>query len=1090
MKAFLLVLGLLLAGAAPVVRVHAQILEDTVFTLGTVTRDQSNRNWAYVVLQPTEPGLLAQRKLAVYVKAGDATSATPFERQAILTLQTDPAAIAALLQRAANLGDDQAALNSRLSNLFAALIPSGTPTLAERLSIVIRGSLDKPQHYQKLVQLSRFHPSVALCLGFGHAELIGTGKYTFEVRDFDLGANADRGVLGRVTVEAGNPIILPSPGQPFEVKDPSGKGHLNVKLRWPTSPELRRLSLLSYGFNVYRVPKFVADANVALFYSANPDRAQFLAQVKTNPAIGRVTQLPVLASRNFDDSAPANVNSAYNPTNKIAFVADDGGLSGGTYVFKDGQAFIYYVTARDLLGRDGFVSRGALVTICDRMPTDAPRLPVVENHYVFTGVGPKQHLKVSWKPVKSVGEDTGISGYYVYRWTAPSQIPQNENLPALHRVSALIPHVGGQPSYSFIDSGGDAPTVPADLNRTFWYTVRAVDLSSCGGNFSANSAPAFGVLRDRTGPVAPNGGGPLVLCCDPVIEGRKAFDVTPNENLDPDLIHFDLVCTRRDDGVAFADFWFSLNGGASSNYIGRATFPENASEVVRRLTYARRLFSENAAFTAYARSGDSAGDVSSQALVRAGGLVGRSIVRRVEFEAATRCERVAALAGSAGRKGCDVHRPQPPKPVGDPASPAEEGVLVTVPLTPTTTEFRLYRRVDFGPLTLIKQGQAKYNSVTNLAVQIPDEDMPANASSLCYFGQLFDEHGNGSPMTQLGDCITVSQPTAKPLLAALEPLGGDAAPRMVIRWFCPPAGLERFKVRVAVLGENPPNNLGNVLSTNQTGGLDLQPVNQNLPVVLWKLVDYGEYLTPLIGPNFGDGAAFSVTVPVVQGKRYYVKVTGVVKGGGNGKTSNTESFFWQPPPEEVGPQVPWPQRPLPTVVLHHPEVAPVRLKLPDFDGLAIKIGDVRREDARDFKTEGGGTFAMLKGLLKPEPLVYTNGQGASLLPAVLYRFQVPSTGLPQVSGDLVQVSPLMSQIATVSTNVSNLGVFTRIDDPFVRLTGLNQIPGSNNSSEFSLVLLDTTPVILGANYAYLLVRFDDMGEVVNVIPTTLVEVTP
>ena len=240
MKALLLAIALLLAVASPALRVQGQVLEDTVFTLGTVTRDQTNRNWAYLVLQPTDSGLLADRKLAVYVKSGDTTSATPYERQAILTLQTDPLAITALLQRAGSIGEDLAALDGRVSNLFAALIPSGTPTLAERLSVVIRGSLDKPQHYQKLVQLARFHPAVAMCLGFGHAEQIGNGKYTFEVRDFDLGANADRGVLGRVTVESGNPIILPAPGRPVESKDPSGKGHLNVKLRWATSPDGQR----------------------------------------------------------------------------------------------------------------------------------------------------------------------------------------------------------------------------------------------------------------------------------------------------------------------------------------------------------------------------------------------------------------------------------------------------------------------------------------------------------------------------------------------------------------------------------------------------------------------------------------------------------------------------------------------------------------------------------------------------------------------------------------------------------------------------------------------------------------------------------
>jgi hypothetical protein len=163
------------------------------------------------------------------------------------------------------------------------------------------------------------------------------------------------------------------------------------------------------------------------------------------------------------------------------------------------------------------------------------------------------------------------------------------------------------------------------------------------------------------------------------------------------------------------------------------------------------------------------------------------------------------------------------------------------------------------------------------------------------------------------------------------------------------------------------------------------------------------------------------------------------------------------------------------------------LKLSDFDGLGVQIGDVRRADAREIKTGEVGTISMFEGVVKPESFIYTNGQGNSLFPAVLYRFQVASAALPQVSGDLVQVSPLMKDIAAVTTNVPNVGVFTRVDDPFIRVTGLGQVGGNK---ERSLVLLDTTPVILGANYAYLLVRFDDAGEVINVIPTTLVEVTP
>jgi hypothetical protein len=161
----------------------------------------------------------------------------------------------------------------------------------------------------------------------------------------------------------------------------------------------------------------------------------------------------------------------------------------------------------------------------------------------------------------------------------------------------------------------------------------------------------------------------------------------------------------------------------------------------------------------------------------------------------------------------------------------------------------------------------------------------------------------------------------------------------------------------------------------------------------------------------------------------------------------------------------------------------------DFDGLGVAIGAVPRQDGRELQVEGG-VRSFLDGVVKPESFVYTNSQGESILPAVLYRFQVPSAALPQVSGDLVQVSPRIREIAAVATNIPNLGVFTRIDDPFIRLTALGQSTVGDNKLERSLVLVDTTPVILGANYAYLLVRFNDAGEVLNVVPTTLVEVTP
>ena len=52
------------------------------------------------------------------------------------------------------------------------------------------------------------------------------------------------------------------------------------------------------------------------------------------------------------------------------------------------------------------------------------------------------------------------------------------------------------------------------------------------------------------------------------------------------------------------------------------------------------------------------------------------------------------------------------------------------------------------------------------------------------------------------------------------------------------------------------------------------------------------------------------------------------------------------------------------------------------------------------------------------------------------------------------------------------------------------IPGAGASPVHGMYLLDTQPVVLGARYRYLLVRFKEDREIDQVIPTNEVEVTP
>ena len=128
---------------------------DIVYTVGTTVHDAHGRDWAYLLWQSTEPGLLSNRVFAVYAKPGDATNNAPFTRLSLVTLQTDARVIEPLLERAANLGDDMPKLDQDIQQLFGSFIPPSSISRAEQLSAVIRGSLGTTEYYQDLLLLAR-----------------------------------------------------------------------------------------------------------------------------------------------------------------------------------------------------------------------------------------------------------------------------------------------------------------------------------------------------------------------------------------------------------------------------------------------------------------------------------------------------------------------------------------------------------------------------------------------------------------------------------------------------------------------------------------------------------------------------------------------------------------------------------------------------------------------------------------------------------------------------------------------------------------------------------------------------------------------
>jgi hypothetical protein len=146
--------------------------------------------------------------------------------------------------------------------------------------------------------------------------------------------------------------------------------------------------------------------------------------------------------------------------------------------------------------------------------------------------------------------------------------------------------------------------------------------------------------------------------------------------------------------------------------------------------------------------------------------------------------------------------------------------------------------------------------------------------------------------------------------------------------------------------------------------------------------------------------------------------------------------------------------------------------------VGVRIGRIIT-GKNDFKPGNGGTYifapqAGSRYLNNPDPnlALFSESRARNLtpLPAVLYRVQETNAAFPNVSGDVIQVSPRIERIAWRKTGPSNNEA--EFMDPHV-------IPGSmlSDDNNVDLFLLDRRPVQRGAKYRYYLTRFEPNGEI-------------
>lgn len=1143
-----------------------------VYTVGTTIRDNSNQDWSYVLLDTSEPPMLVGKRFAVYGKPGYPTNAGAFTLRGNLVQETDIASLNSKLNQSVALGQNLASLNDALAkavgtNVIGLLrkVPGIThQTLPQKVLTALQMAATDVSIAEMLALLEQGNPGVTICAGHAFSEVIGTVT-TYEVRELDPVTGVAGNAVGRVTLVPNAPVILPAPGKPFQVVSNQMSEHLQIRLRWGTPTELRRLSVLNVGFNLWRIPRALGEAGNFHIIPPTP------AQLHANADFVQANRATVFATMDYRTGSGAG--AADDPADRITFFFTDSGRGSGSPPFNDGEEFYYFVTARDLLGRDGLVSPAGLAHACRRLPPKQPTEVRVVNT-VLPGTTNQPRLQVTW--VQNTNAADLVTHYWIYRWPNPTMALTNDATPLNYRIG-VVTSIPGTDLNSFTDTAAGAMT-NANISNV-WFTVRAVSQAACDPLLSPHAGPAWGVLRQRDAPGAASG-SVVGSCGTPVVMFQNFTTNIISEQ--PQDWHFRLTCVRRDPGIAWVQFTITnlagvgetigpvyfppdgdtaqmayLQPASNTNQTGQLNitctvgtfydqvskpascvintpfpFPQEREAVFFAGQLLSTALSSSDPLLAVVNGGQSSCISPYSVVPDASGMVAiffdTAIVSGtvVLIQALTNntWSDVAVVSPDANNvywvsfpgcligpippfRGCSVNLPADADCDQHVARASDSGAVaplrVRFRLTPRTREYRVYRRADEGPLTLIAQGAGAYDpSKTNKIMEVRDDAMPPSPTRLCYFVQLLDEHGNGSPLSFIG-CKEVKPATLpRPVLSEPLAIGTINNPQVALNWFCPTAGVARFQFKIRLVDAPAPSAPSGLVSEKLTlyPGYNQQAAYLGLDksqFIVASIFSEAKF-TPRIGSGFGPGPKFTLNANVMPNTTYAISVAAVDDQGHVGNASEVWQFIWTPPLELA--TVPWPKRPLPPVKdfnVAGPGLAAILLKDGNFQPdqrfpVGIRIGQMNRnQDEMSVYANAHSTnyasYDVRSLSVNPDPntqVFHRTASGEGLLPIVLYRQQVTNAIFQKVSGDVVQVSPLIERVPWSLLNVSVDYRTVMIPDRLFAISYENV----DDVGYYPLSLRDQQPVLSGARYRYSVVRFNAKREPAEVIPAGEVDI--
>ena len=1120
-------LGCLALPAAPLPQ------EQWVASAGTTWRDGSGRSWAYLLWQAADPVRLRGKSFAVYHKLGDVTSTNHYTLQTVVKQQADTRVIDPLLQRSVNIGQDLSALEDSIDGLFHKVIPVGNLTLSAKLSAVIRGG-DDPEHLARMVLLARRYPGAALALGMAWTEVMPAALMTYEIREHDPATGQDITVLGRVTLNTGLAPILPAPGAPVALSDDRARADLTAAVRWASPDPLRRLAPLQHGFNLYRI-----DGGLALalgWHQTPPGSGVLSSMMKTNPYVHRVNRSPILIPKEFTAADVAD----FVKDSVTVFAQDRNDRYAGGPGFHDGDNVCYVVAASDLLGRDGNYSLATCVTICDRIPPSIPRGVKVQNDYRFDGGVASKHLKVTWD-ADPQGASNRIRRYYIHRWNSRNEMNSKTTLEQ-NRVGVVEWVPGTSPE--FVDKGAGSPLRLRDEGKVYWYTVRAVQETACGELVSGPSAPAYGILRDRNGPPAT----PPTLTIRNVKPqivplGSRAIE---GDQPGAGLARYRFVCERTSSDVAWAEFLVvdPFLSPVQLYSLGRYYFHPQSNRVSAVMVTSNT----QAAPTLFIASGLANG-VSGPAQPF---TLNRPVPGAQGFGMESRYSASSVWSNAVAKPG-DTHYPRPLLSSQQGAA-AVVGVSLEIPLEPSAKEWRVYRRLDSGDEVLLDHGEMTNGAAGRVAlagtgssssVQFTDSSMPMNSADASYAIQLVDKHGNpglkaySAPIFLAG---VLSAPTLLAVWSVTNVTATNSGSEMQIEWSSSGYGIDRYRIWIGdassfrlIPGFVRPMTLsGTGLSSPVELVYDFPPVQRrdfyyngtttNLPCTVIE--------TKKVGNRLGYGPTFTNIIDRPGMGDQYVLIEAIGMDGTVSEESNVlllPGTQWKVGQLTSATSVPWPVLPEPPLNTTNWTVKARRLTTSNYDGIGVRVGFANVIGSSPNLSPPGGRFGSISGQMDPLSLLLRNTSTGELLfgkdstvsfngsssalprvelsvplltdrgaAIVMYRAQKPSTRWPSPNTDLVQVTPLMETIAYESKTSAPASLVSSpqvvIHDPFI---GVFQRDPSETFSysgygpyNRDICLVDTQPLVEEAIYQYFLVRMGPNRELIEIIPTNDVEVTP